>query len=63
MTDRVLDETARTLRAACFQFVEPVADVRPRLHAYCLRMIAGSGVPWAPPQLSATIQGGRHGGR
>ena len=38
MTDRVSNETARTLRAAWFQFADTAADVRPRLHAYCLRM-------------------------
>jgi RNA polymerase sigma-70 factor (ECF subfamily) len=38
MTDTVSDGTARSLRVAWFAFVDTVADVRPRLHAYCLRL-------------------------
>jgi RNA polymerase sigma factor (sigma-70 family) len=48
MTDPVSDETARTLRAAWFQYVDTVADVRPRLHAYCLRM---TGTIWDAEDL------------
>ncbi len=48
MTDPVSDETARTLRAAWFQFLDTVADVRPRLHAYCLRL---TGTIWDAEDL------------
>lgn len=48
MTDPVSDESARALRAAWFQFIEMVADVRPRLHAYCLRL---TGAIWDAEDL------------
>jgi RNA polymerase sigma-70 factor (ECF subfamily) len=38
MGEAVSDETARTLRRAWFDYLDTIEPVRPRLHAYCLKL-------------------------
>jgi RNA polymerase sigma-70 factor (ECF subfamily) len=38
MGEAVSDETARTLRRAWFDYLDTITAVRPKLHAYCLRL-------------------------
>jgi len=45
MTDLDFGRDGADTEAAWFQYVDTVADVRPRLHAYCLRM---TGTIWTP---------------
>jgi RNA polymerase sigma-70 factor (ECF subfamily) len=45
----VNDETARTMRALWFDYLDAVEAVRPRLHAYCLRL---TGTVWDAEDLA-----------
>ena len=38
MSQPVTDETARTLRRAWFAYLDTIEPLRPRLHAYCLKL-------------------------
>lgn len=48
MPEAISDGSARELRAAWFRFVDTIEGVRPRLHAYCLRL---SGSVWEAEDL------------
>ena len=48
MTAPLTDETARTMRALWFDYLDAVQAVRPRLHAYCLRL---TGTVWDAEDL------------
>ncbi len=48
MTAAMTDETARTMRALWFDYLDAVEAVRPRLHAYCLRL---TGTVWDAEDL------------
>jgi RNA polymerase sigma-70 factor (ECF subfamily) len=48
MTAPVTEETARTMRALWFDYLDAVEAVRPRLHAYCLRL---TGTVWDAEDL------------
>ena len=49
MTAPMTDETARTMRALWFDYLDAVEAVRPRLHAYCLRL---TGTVWDAEDLA-----------
>ncbi|HEY1427877.1 MAG TPA: sigma factor [Caulobacteraceae bacterium] len=38
MTEAMTNETARTMRALWFRFLDEIEPLRPKLHAYCLRL-------------------------
>ncbi len=38
MTEAMTDETARTMRALWFRFLDEIEPLRPKLHAYCLKL-------------------------
>jgi RNA polymerase sigma-70 factor (ECF subfamily) len=38
MTERITNDTARTLRTLWFQYLDTVEPLRPKLHAYCLKL-------------------------
>jgi RNA polymerase sigma-70 factor (ECF subfamily) len=38
VTEAMNDETARTMRALWFRFLDEIEPLRPKLHAYCLRL-------------------------
>ncbi|HEY1710200.1 MAG TPA: sigma factor [Rhizomicrobium sp.] len=38
MADPLTDDTARTLRKLWFDFLDTIGPIRPKLHAYCLRL-------------------------
>ena len=49
MTAAVTEETARTMRALWFDYLDAVEAVRPKLHAYCLRL---TGTVWDAEDLA-----------
>ena len=49
MTKPITDESARTLRALWFDFMDEIEPLRPRLHAYCLKL---SGSVWEAEDLA-----------
>jgi RNA polymerase sigma-70 factor (ECF subfamily) len=49
MTEPITDESARALRALWFDFMDEIEPIRPKLHAYCLRL---SGSVWEAEDLA-----------
>ena len=49
MTKPITDESAQALRALWFDFVDEIEPIRPKLHAYCLRL---SGSVWEAEDLT-----------
>ena len=52
MTKPITDESAQVLRALWFDFVAEIEPIRPKLHAYCLRL---SGSVWEAEDLTQEI--------
>jgi RNA polymerase sigma-70 factor, ECF subfamily len=49
MTKPITDESAQALRALWFDFMDEIEPIRPKLHAYCLRL---SGSVWEAEDLT-----------